>query len=62
MTRTYVRIEMKDNTKFRQCDYYTVPWSNLGSMIEELMDEREEATLSLSIVKMTEEEFEGICG
>ncbi len=65
MTQTYARIEVLEGELFNReqgrCDVYFSPWTSFAATIETYFDQHENATIKVSIVQMTEEEFEAIC-
>lgn len=57
----YIQIEVIDGPRFRGHDIYIVRWADFPSTIGEYMDYNEEATVKMTHLQMTEEEFEAIC-
>ncbi len=59
--KAYVLIEGNKGTRIRGYDSYLCPWDDFISVIEQVMDNKEVASITLTDLSLTEEEFEDYC-
>lgn len=60
--QAYVVVEPQPGSeRFRKCDVFVCPWSDLGNMLALYLEENEAATLKFTVKEWTEGELEAWC-
>ena len=58
----YAQIKILEGKWIRDCNVFTCPFNDLGSIINDYFDDNDEAKLHIKIVPLTLEQFQKICG